>query len=370
METIKGTTNCRLFKRAAPNVNAKRLGVWKKGQPVSILYKTKGSPFEGSDEWYALEDGVFSWAGGINVGEQEVALKVNVVEEIIEEDTPRQKSELIDYRKLISIPGIDASNNGSGIRIAMLDSGVFVDHPDFDKSKFRLPSLYNSFEEIADQNGHGTHLTGLISANSKKDKGVIGIAPEVTIEHFKVLDRDGITVFKLLKSSLEHIKNNHIHYDIINMSFNITETQYKKIEGDLKLIKESGVIMVAAAGNSLRIIKKRIFYPAFSENVISVGAVDESDFHKIKTKDLHERLDFFFRNDLVISTFKKPTLYEPRSGCSEYTAFVSGLISKLLVHENIPKRNRFSFVKRKLEQISSSYSSANQLIKFKMYKTI
>ena len=82
MGTIKGITNCRLYKRSAPDINAERLGVWKKGETVAILHRTKGSSFEGSDEWYELEEGVFSWAGGINVGSEEVGLTVKVNESI------------------------------------------------------------------------------------------------------------------------------------------------------------------------------------------------------------------------------------------------------------------------------------------------
>jgi len=76
VKTIKGITNCRLYIRSAPDVNAERLGVWEKGQSVTILFKTIGTSFEDSDEWYGLKNGLYSWAGGINTSNTVEELKI------------------------------------------------------------------------------------------------------------------------------------------------------------------------------------------------------------------------------------------------------------------------------------------------------
>lgn len=322
-----------------------------------------GEDIDGNNIWYRDKNGDFYWSGLMDV--------INSSNEEAMEDTNEQLTpwnNLFDYRQLVKLIGNLGDKYGEGINIAILDSGVFVNHSDFDENKITFPGIYNSFDEILDRYGHGTHITGIICGQSKDESGIIGVAPNSSIEHFKVLNDNGITNFEKLKSSLRYILENHEGYDIINMSFSITNDEFNQIQETLNEIKEKGIIMVAAAGNDDYLFD-RVYFPAFSEYIISVGAIIYDYFDDFKTKGFYERVDFIYLNEEIYSSFIEPEIYENKGGCSVFAALTSGIISNIISSENIEKTQRFARVKQRLEHMAFSFQNANNLEKYKLYKT-
>ncbi len=325
--------------------------------------KVIGEEIDGNNVWYQDKNGDFYWSGSMD----DIS---NIIDEIAEgtDEKTGHINSLIDYRQLLKVNESPDNKDGEGINVAILDCGIFIDHPDFDKNKISFPGLYHSFNDIADKYGHGTHLTGLISAKSNDNIGIVGIAPNSSIEHFQVLDENGTTKFDMLKSSLQYILDNHNNFDIINMSFNITNDEYNRIEEILNSIMGRGIIMVAAAGNNSYLFN-RIYYPACSDSIFSVGAINNEFLNDFKQNGFYRNVDYFFLNEKALSSYIKPLFYKEMSGCSIYAAVTSGIISKILSEDQVNKPDRFTFIKQKLDQISHSYNNIDSLVKYKLYKT-
>ncbi len=159
----------------------------------------------------------------------------------------------------------DSGNNGDGIKIAIIDTGIDEDHPDLDdnimggvnfvsKPSWRTPDP-NKWD---DDNGHGTHVAGIIAAEDN-DTGVA----------LKVLDRTGSGYVSDVVMAIQWATENDIQ--VINMSLGGAATDL--LWAACWLAYElDGLILVAAAGNGGSVI-----YPAAYESVIAVSATNSAD---------------------------------------------------------------------------------------------
>ena len=180
------------------------------------------------------------------------------------------------------------SYRGSGVTVAVIDTGIDTDHPEF-SGKISEYS-YNATEDkivkdykgknggydwslVEDAKGHGTAVAGIIAASMNNGIGVAGIAPEVNLLVIKCnITEDG----KFIGSDIAY----GIYYaierdaDVVNMSLGGNSlTEY--IDNAIKLAFDSDVICVAAAGNDAT---PSLSYPAAHEKVIGVGALAENSF--------------------------------------------------------------------------------------------
>ena len=88
-----------------------------------------------------------------------------------------------------------AGVNGAGVKIGIIDSGVFAGHSDFTgvpMSGFPIDSYPTGWN--TDRNGHGTHVTGTIAA-ALNNSGVIGLSPGVSIHMVKVFGDAGQWIY-------------------------------------------------------------------------------------------------------------------------------------------------------------------------------
>lgn len=79
---------------------------------------------------------------------------------------------------------------GRNILVAILDTGIDVDHPDLKGAILESKDFTNSRSGAADVQGHGTHCAGIVGAR-KNDKGIIGVSPECTFLNLKCLGDNG-----------------------------------------------------------------------------------------------------------------------------------------------------------------------------------
>jgi len=90
----------------------------------------------------------------------------------------------------INAPKVWTKNQGEGIKVGIIDTGVYTAHADL---AGRIAGGFNAIKPGAspeDDNGHGTHVAGTIAANLDS-KGVVGVAPKAALYAVKVLDADG-----------------------------------------------------------------------------------------------------------------------------------------------------------------------------------
>ena len=230
---------------------------------------------------------------------------------------------------------------GSGVRVAILDSGVDTNHHDLN-----VKGGYCSLgTECAygipydDDNGHGTHVAGIVAALDN-DKGIVGIAPNVDLYSIKALNSLGFgSTFSLIEGIEWAIKNK---IDILNMSIT-TEKSDVAIEKALKSAYDKGTVIVGSAGNNGEAKDKTVRYPAKYETVIAVGAVN-SNFTKLKESAVGEEVEVVAPGGGIYSTYPiewdfsdgKIDGYTTMSGTSMATPHVTGILA--LYKERFPTK--------------------------------
>jgi len=152
--------------------------------------------------------------------------------------------------------------------IAVVDTGIDLDHPEF---KDKLTEGYNVLKPNLppmDDDGHGTHVSGIISANTNNQEGIAGITWYNKIMPIKVLDQSGAgTLFDVAEGiywATEHGAK------VINLSLgNYAESKY--LLDAVKYAYSKDVVLVAASGND---DIDELGYPAAYPEVIAVAALD------------------------------------------------------------------------------------------------
>jgi thermitase len=158
--------------------------------------------------------------------------------------------------------------SGNGIKVAVLDSGVDLDHPDINP-KVVLRANFSGAATNEDKYGHGTHVAGIVAA-SHNSFGVAGVCPGCTILAGKVLDDRGIGSSSGLANGINWAVSNGAQ--VINMSIGVRAS--RTLETAINNAWSKGVVLVAAAGNGGNQTK---IYPAGYPNVIAVAATDNKD---------------------------------------------------------------------------------------------
>ena len=232
------------------------------------------------------------------------------------------------------------AEQGAGIVIAVLDSGIQTDHPDlvgniiggynFTKDDHSNPEIYSDYL------GHGTHVSGVIAA-ADNNKGVVGIAPKCKLLILKIINRQGEGSFKALTNAINYAidwrgpKGEKVR--IINMSVGGKDTN-DELYRAIKYAHSKGIILVAAAGNEGDgdPITTEVSYPGFYKEVIQVGSLSETKIPS-KFSNTNVNLDFVGPGENILSTHLNGD-YVKLTGTSMAAPFVSGsaaLILKILV---------------------------------------
>jgi len=152
-------------------------------------------------------------------------------------------------------------SKGEGVRVAVLDTGK-PEHSDF-KNNVGEKNFTNS-DSVYDRNGHHTHVAGTVGAKG----GILGVLPDAELLHAKVLGDEGSGSDRWVADAVEWAVSNDA--DVINMSLG-GFAGFPSTHEAIKEAVDSGVIVVAAAGNSG---KEGVSYPASYEEVIAVAAVN------------------------------------------------------------------------------------------------
>ena len=150
-----------------------------------------------------------------------------------------------------------AGATGRGVRVAVIDSGISLDHPEFEGRIDRSASIdivTGSRSTLEDQSGHGSHVAGIIAANVD-GAGMRGVAPEATLvavradlRDVSVCDSPGCGYFDSdVAAALDHARSNDV--DIVNLSIGKDSAISDAYRRALERIVDSGALVVVAAGN-------------------------------------------------------------------------------------------------------------------------
>jgi subtilisin len=177
------------------------------------------------------------------------------------------------------------SNEGTGLRVAVLDSGVDFDHSDLvsnmDMSLAR-DCVNESGAPFDDGNGHGTHVAGTIAATNNSI-GSVGVGTGIQIVPVKVLNRRGSGSWSSIICGIDHLTANAGAIPVANLSLGgagsecIAGTGCTKSALQLAVERAvaAGVTLVVAAGNDG--VNAATQIPAAYDVVITVSAYKDSN---------------------------------------------------------------------------------------------
>ncbi|MEK7453230.1 MAG: S8 family peptidase [Patescibacteria group bacterium] len=213
-----------------------------------------------------------------------------------------------------------ATSEGVGINVAVLDTGIDLTHPDLKaniKGKF---NAINSRKSATDDNGHGTHVAGIIGALDNSI-GVVGVAPEVSLYAVKVLDSRGSGYLSDIIEGIDWSIANGIN--VINMSFG-TNSNIGSFADAVGRAVDKGIVLVAAAGND----GGAVDYPGAYDGVIAVSATDSSDtITSWSSRGPEVSLAAPGLN--ILSTWKG-SIYKTISGTSMASPHVAGSVASIM----------------------------------------
>lgn len=244
----------------------------------------------------------------------------------------------------------DVGYRGKGITVAIVDTGV-TPHMDLTRPSNRIigfKDFINNSEAPYDDNGHGTHVAGIVAGNGYSSRGkYTGIAPEANILAIKALDAQGSGNTSNIISAISYIVNTRDKYDtkVINLSIGSPANSSCKRDPLCRAVVEAmnkGIIVVAAAGNSGP-NNGTILSPGINPNVITVGASNDNGTVSIADDTIANfssrgpTIEGISKPDLVapgvnITSLSNTQLdgYRSSSGTSMAAPFISGTVALML----------------------------------------
>jgi subtilisin len=237
-----------------------------------------------------------------------------------------------------------STSGGESINVAVLDTGVFAGHPDLARRVSQCKDFTQVKPGVADgkcedKNGHGTHVAGIIAADSGADKvGLYGVAPAANIFAYKVCGNDGSCFADDVSAAIVMAADKGAK--VINMSFG-SDVDVPLIHDAVRYAASKDVLMVAAAGNDGLVNDEsvsHIDYPAAYAEVIGVGAISQAglvtDWSSRGTNetttpwDMQDGdIEFAAPGEYIESTWNNGG-YVFLSGTSMSAPFVTGLAAK------------------------------------------
>jgi len=236
---------------------------------------------------------------------EEISKDPNVL--YIEEDaiatTQGHSSSDPEYQNSWGVDHIDADvvasngNKGSGIKVAVLDSGIDYNHVDLNDNYVVGGFDYvNNDSDPFDDYWHGTHVAGAVAAE-KNGVGVVGTGPEISVYAVKVLDSNGFGFYSDIIAGIQWSSDN---VDIASMSFGGTSGS-QALQDAVTQAYNKGLLMVAAAGNKGG-GGDSIVFPAKYDEVIAVGATYSND-NRASFSSTGSQLEIMAPGDDIRSTY-------------------------------------------------------------------
>ncbi|MDO8657862.1 MAG: S8 family serine peptidase, partial [Candidatus Levybacteria bacterium] len=182
----------------------------------------------------------------------------------------------------------DLATGSASTIVAVVDTGIDYTHQEFggcnitqinnNQCNTIVPGydFINNDNDPADDNGHGTHVSGTIAAISNNSSGISGINPYSKIMSVKALDNNGSGSTSLISQGIVFAADNGAK--VINMSFGTSPINSipQVMKDALDYSFDKNVVLVAAAGNSNDDVYKG-YWPAKYNRVISVSSTNEND---------------------------------------------------------------------------------------------
>ncbi|MGB9852039.1 MAG: S8 family serine peptidase [Candidatus Kapaibacteriota bacterium] len=287
---------------------------------------------------YIYKKAVVGFAGYLTkeqVGRLSKSTEVKVVEkdqlmflppfEINEED-PKTETPLAQTTPwgITAVGGYVNSSNLS--RIAwIVDTGIDLDHPDLNVNTSLSRTFVRSGRDSRnadDNNGHGTHVAGIIAAKNNSI-GVVGVAAGATVVAVKVLSSNGSGYVSDIVAGLDFVANYGRANDVVNLSLGGSAST--TLDNAVTGCANAGLIVVIAAGNSSANAGNYSPARVNGTNIYTISAHNNSDVFASFSNYGNPPIDYCAPGVSIYSTYKGGR-YATMSGTSMAAPHVAGIL--------------------------------------------
>ena len=255
-----------------------------------------------------------------------------------------RETETANYRTSITVGAATVHQtmalNGAGVGIAIIDSGITHFHDDLaagatsssypyaDQRVSKFVDFVNGRTLPYDDNGHGTHVAGIIAGNGRDSYGQKeGIAPAASLVSLKVLDADGRGTISHIIAALDWVSKNAVTYKIKVVNLSVGAGIHESYWTDpltlaAKKLVDQGIVVVAAAGN---LGKDALGHPQWGAitapgNAPWVLTVGASSTNGTLTRNDDTMAGYSSRGPTYIDFGAKPDLVAPGTGTISLSA--------------------------------------------------
>jgi len=226
--------------------------------------------------------------------------------------------------RIISAPWAwEMSEETLPIIIAIIDTGIDLDHPDLAGKLVAGYDFVNDDPTPDDDHGHGTHVAGIAGATANNGIGVAGVSWGGRLMPLKVLDASGEGYYSDVISGISYAIAQGAR--VLNLSLGGPSSS--ALEYAVNYAYGAGVLVVAAAGNCNPGGDPSVLYPAAYANVMGVAATTSSD-QWASFSCYGPEMDIAAPGASIYST-DRGAGYSYRSGTSMATPHVAGLAALL-----------------------------------------
>ncbi len=249
--------------------------------------------------------------------------------------------------------GWDEIRDASALTIAIVDSGIRLDHEDLDSNLWRnsdeipnndLDDDENGYIDdvfgvntvdptltAEDDSGHGTHVAGIVGAVGNNGIGVTGVAWNANLMAVKFMNASGRGSLDDAVEAIDYAVANGAN--IINASWG-SEGRSSSLDRAMERAGDNGVFIVAAAGNESDNIDRVYYSPASSDlpNVITVASIDVSGHRSPFSNYGIGKTDLTAPGSQILSTWADSAdAYSNASGTSMAAPLVTGILALNMV---------------------------------------
>ena len=203
----------------------------------------------------------------------------------------------------------------------IIDTGVDLTHPDLNVDKIRGKSFVSKVSSPNDDNGHGSHVAGIIAAKNNTI-GVVGVAAGALVVPVKVLDSRGSGTTSSVISGINYVLANGKAGDVANMSLGGAVSTAL----DDAVLKASAVVKFAlAAGNETDNANNHSPARVNGPNIYTISAMGTGDLWASFSNFGNPPVDYCAPGVNILSTYKSGG-YATLSGTSMATPHIAGLL--------------------------------------------
>ncbi len=251
----------------------------------------------------------------------------------------------------------DIIHDAPNVVVAVLDSGVNINHQDIAANIWRNPaptfgdvngaSFINGVRTAnpLDDGGHGTHVAGIIGSVGNNGIGNTGVAWKVQIMPVKIGTASGYIATSDFAAGIDYAIAHGAH--IMNASF-FTDTRSQTDLVALAVAREAGIILVVAAGNDALSVDVKSYYPGSYplDNIVTVGSSNNRDGIS-SFSNFGAAVDLFAPGEGIISLYSGANnTYAVLSGTSMAAPHVTGALA--LIKARFPNDNYRQLINRLL----------------------